>query len=52
MIKKPRRIAIRISGTPMKGTAEGGGITVVVVVVVGRSTTSTHNVTCGVTVTS
>ena len=30
---RPRKMAMRVSGTPMKGTAEGGGLTVVVVVV-------------------
>jgi len=47
MRKKPRRIAMRISGTPMKGTVEGGGLTVVVVVGA-WSLTATSNVTCGV----
>jgi hypothetical protein len=47
-IKRPSRMARRISGRPMNGTPDGGGLTVVVLVV-GRRTTATCNVTCGMT---
>jgi hypothetical protein len=48
-MKKPRRMTIRISGRPMKGIADDGGLTVVVVVVACR-VTAVCNVTCGVSV--
>jgi len=48
-MKKPRRMAIRISGRPMKGIADDGGLAVVVVVVACR-VTAACNVTCGVSV--